>query len=364
MNLTCYAYKLPFAKPLVTSNRTYKNREGWILCLQEDNQQFIGEAAPLPGFSQEKMFDIKHNIEERNCEWKKLLHSKQPVTQLQGYYKKQTIPPSLQFALDSLAYQIEAYRNQSSVPNLLSNTPLDSSLAVNGLLSLMDDENTLSDAQNLVNAGFNTIKCKVGQNFKREKNGLQLIRKTFPKLNIRLDANQAWSSSEAENYLAELEPLRIQYCEEPLAQPTARTFKTLNNKNNIPLALDESLNRQENWQDLLPYCSVLVVKPMVVGSFQNLQNIQLKARKNQCELVLTSSLESSVGRGMVALLASGIGSKNYAHGLHTGHLLLQDTIPGYPVIKNGQIDLDTESAIIQANTQHLEELSTTIITAS
>ena len=364
MNLTCYAYKLPFIKPLITSSRSYKNREGWILCWEEINRLYIGEAAPLPGFSQEKMSDIKHAIEELSHDWKKILQAKQPVEQFQEYYQKQPIPPTLQFALDSLSYQIEAYQTQRRVTSLLSNASPASTVPVNGLLSLMNDKTTISDAQVLVDAGFDTVKCKVGQNFSQENKALQEIRKTFPKLNIRLDANQAWTFSEATSYLSELEPLKIQYCEEPLAQPSADHYQTLAKQTSIPLAIDESINQHNEWQPLLPYCSVLVIKPMMIGCFNKLKYIRRQAQEANCKLVLTSSLESSAGRCMVALLASVLGAKNYAHGLNTGRLLLQDTVPGHPTIKNGLIKLDHTLPIIQADPQHLEELSTTIITTS
>ena len=364
MKLSCYAYELPFSKPLVTSSRVYQNREGWILSWKEEGNYFWGEAAPLPGFSQESMSDINHKLTQYNLKWEKILQSEQPIEQFQIHYKTQGIPPSLQFALDSLAYQVEAYRNRQPVKKFLFDNFSSSSIPVNAVLSLADNDNILSNIQYLIDTGFNTLKCKIGQDFSREARMLKQIRKRYPTLNIRLDANQAWSLPDAIKHLSKLEALQIQYCEEPLEVPLADNFRELNEHINIPLALDESLAQKNDWQALLPYCSVLVIKPMVVGRFAALRDIRERAREYQCKRILTSSLESSIGRYMTALLATGLGSAGYAHGLNTGSLLLEDTIPGFPRVKHGKIQFDTDTLLPQTYLQRLEELSTTIITTS
>ncbi|WP_265766211.1 o-succinylbenzoate synthase [Fodinibius salsisoli] len=360
----CYSYRLPFKEPLKTSARTYNNREGWILCWEELGEYYVGEAAPLPGFIQTNMQDIGNYIQEHINLWVQLLKKEMPVEQFQQHYKAANIPPALQFALDSLAYQVEAQRTNALLEYFLFNNDITNSIAVNGLVSLMNKEHTLTAVRRLVDEGFQTIKCKVGKHFQREKAILSKIRAAFPNLLIRLDANQSWDISEAIDYLAELEPLNIEYCEEPLSTPTPSAFSTLNNKTSIPLALDESINSSDHWPALLPFVSVLVIKPMVIGNFRTLFNISQQSEKANRSLVFTSSLDSSIGRSMTALLASGLGAGGYAHGLNTGNLFSQDIHPNRPLIQQGHIQLDTGILPLKTDIKRLQTISTSTIKSS
>lgn len=364
MSLTCYKYQLPFNKPLTTSTRIYNNREGWIFCWEEAGKHYFGEAAPLPGFSVEGIQEIQTFIHQYIKEWTQLLKHQNPTQPLSNHYKEENLPPALQFVLDSLAYQLEAHRSHEPLTHRLFDASASSTIAVNGLVSLLDEKEVLGNIQALVKDGFQTIKCKIGQHFLREKENLTKIRATFPDLHIRLDANQAWELTKAIGYLSELEPLDIQYWEEPLAQPTPEYYCMLSQKTNISLALDESINTSASWEMLLPYASVLIIKPMLIGSFNRLLDIKRKADESNCALVFTSSLESSVGRGITALLASGLGSQQYAHGLSTGTRLAHDTIPDYPFIQQGCIQIDNQLLPIKADLMHLEHLSTKSITSS
>lgn len=364
MNLTCYEYQLPFKKPLTTSSRSYKNRRGWILCCEEAGSQYFGEAAPLPGFSTERMQEVQQFIHQHIDTWTQLLKKQKPILQLSKHYKEEKLTPALQFALDTLAYQLEAQRAQTTITNLLFDGSRRRFITVNGLISLVDKENALHNVQTLVTEGFRTIKCKVGQHFQQELENLLQIRTMFPELNIRLDANCAWEFAEAAEHLDALKSLDIQYCEEPLRNPTAEHLRSLNQKIPIPLALDETLNTSDRWPALLSHISVLVIKPMLIGSFNNLLDIKHKADESNCALVFTSSLESSIGRGMTALLASGMGTENYAHGLNTGNRLTRDTVPHRPLIQQGSIYIDKQTLPLKADKAHLENISISSITSS
>lgn len=349
---------------MVTSSRVYQNRSGWILCWQEADRLYFGEAAPLPGFSPEDMQDVQHLIRQHIDRWTQLLKEPDPTLMLAQHYKEENLPATLQFALDSLAYQFKAKRNGTTFSKLLFKDSTPPFIAVNGLISLLDDEETLVNIQSLIKEGFQTIKCKVGQHFQEELEKLTQIRKAFPRLNIRLDANGAWKLPKAIDYLDALAQLNIQYCEEPLTNPTVKNIRSLSQKMNIPLALDEILNTTEQWPSLLSYTSVLVIKPMLIGSFNKLLDIKRKADNQNCALVLTSSLESSIGRGIVALLASGLGTENYAHGLNTGKMLGHDTVPNRPLIQHGQIDFGKQMLPLEADKNHLKNISISSITSS
>src|SRR5699024_1817646 len=178
------------------------------------DKKWYAEAAPLPGFSTETTADIFDLAKSHGSRWKELLSEENPVALLSDYYLKKDLPASLKFALDSLAYQLEADHGQKApADRLFSNYAPE--VTVNSVVSLLQNRDVFGDIKKLITQQFNTLKCKIGTNQERELELLSTIRKQYPELNIRIDANRAWTFGEACSNLSALEPLDIEYCEEP-----------------------------------------------------------------------------------------------------------------------------------------------------
>lgn len=333
MSFKYVKYRLPFTSPLQTSKQTFEYREGFILEYTVDDFQYYGEAAPLPGYSKETPEEVRKTLGELKDEIANSLDTSNPLEKLQDFYKEEELQASLQFALDSIASQIEAKQNNSSLLDyLFPDAP--SKVPVNALGSLQSD-NFLKNTQQLIAEGFKTVKFKVGFNFDTEFKRLEKIRSEFPDLKIRLDANQSWSTEEALRYFQKLEPLNIEYCEEPLKEAIPENFELLHKHTQVPLALDESVSHLSYWPNLLPYTSYIILKPMLLGNFtKNIETKRLSDTHNN-KVVFTTSLESGVGRRITAILASGLGSSQTAHGLNTGKLLAEDIASDIAYISNG-----------------------------
>lgn len=338
MSITYYKYRLPFVRPLQTSKKTFEHREGLIIEYSTGNYFCYGEIAPLPGYSGETLDEVINTIDESQDVIESALNTVNSVDSLEGLYKKREWPTSLQFGLDSVAYQIQAYNEKSSLSDYLFTETMDK-IPVNALGSLQA-ETFLKDVQKKVAEGYRTIKFKVGVEFDTELKRLQSVRSEFPDLTIRLDANQAWSTETALRNFQELELLNIEYCEEPLKKATPENFELLSKHTEIPLALDECVSHVSYWPNLLPFTSYLILKPMLLGSFT--KNIETKrlANTHNNKAVFTTSLESGIGRTMTAILASGLGSPKTAHGLTTGNLLAQDLNSDVSYISNGAYHLN------------------------
>lgn len=345
MKLTCYTYTLPFSKPLQTSKQTFKHRRGFILSISIEKEfQFVGEVAPLPGFSPETHQSIQEILLAHQETLTKKLSNPNPVAKLREFYRDTEIPSSLQFGLDSLAYQLEAHKNNKSLLDYLFRDT-NPQIPVNTLVSLSQQEKeALDHIKRKIRSGFNTIKCKVGLHVEHELELLGTIRAQLPDLKIRVDANQAWNLEEALEYCNQLQLLDIEYCEEPLVSPTPENMERLSQNTPLPLALDETTTQHSYWPNLLPFTAFLIIKPMVVGSY--LKNIETKrlANTHNNKVVVTTSLESGVGRYFVNVMAAGLGSPNTAHGLSTGFLLSKDITAEKNVISDGFINLSSQSA--------------------
>ncbi|MEL7834828.1 o-succinylbenzoate synthase [Fodinibius sp. Rm-B-1B1-1] len=352
MTFNCFEYQLPFVTPLTTSNRTYAKRNGIILVYRTEQFEWYGEAAPLPGFSSEDIAEVKEKLITHKDHINNILSAGKPIQLLSKLYKRELIPASLQFGLDSLAYQIEAQNNnQRLVEHIFSE--YEEKIPVNALISLTDSS-ILSRIQENKENGYTTFKGKIGIDFDRELKLIKKIRSHFPDITIRLDANQAWSLDQAISFCNDLAPLNIEYCEEPLTDNTPENCETLSQNIPIPIALDESTTQHSYWPNLLPYTDYLILKPMVTGSFQKNFETKRLANTHNNKVVVTTSLEGSVGRYFSGILAAGIGSSQIAHGLSTRHLLKDDVLQDDSFVSNGYLAImDCKLGTIDFNRQQI-----------
>ncbi|MDZ7714702.1 MAG: hypothetical protein U5J95_00665 [Balneolaceae bacterium] len=119
MTITCYLYKIPFQNPFKTGKNIYKYREGIILELKKEGITAYGEAAPLPGFSSYSLNEVLTQLKEFQSEFKQLFQNRNPREVAVDFYHKNTIKPSLQFALDTLITDWMSQKHGQSLADFL-----------------------------------------------------------------------------------------------------------------------------------------------------------------------------------------------------------------------------------------------------
>lgn len=82
---------------------------------------------------------------------------------------------------------------------------------------------------------------------------------------------------------------------------------------------------------------VLVMKPMINGGLVACQAAARMARDAGVQVVVTTTLDSVVGRLGAAHLAAGVASPDLAQGLATGPWLSRDLVPDPVLIEGGQL---------------------------
>lgn len=359
MNFHCYKYQLPFQSPLQNSKKTFKNRAGFILEYTDKKVHCLAEAAPLPGYSLESLHEVEQFLFQHKDVIQSTLSAEDPVDSLNQFFKQSDKPlASAQFGLDSLAYQVAASRKKQSLQQYLFTDPKQN-IPVNALISLYS-ENLFDRIKKHLTEGFNTIKFKIGISFSDEFKTLQKIRAEFPDLTIRVDANQSWSIDEAQEHCVRLSTLNIEYCEEPLFNNTPKNLETLSRACDLPLALDESIIKKSYWPNLLPFTSYIILKPMLLGKIKTIFETKRFADTHDNKTIFTTSLESAIGRKITAVLASGLGSAESAHGLATGSLLAQDICSESNEIKNGSFDLGSDECNPGTSSHQIQQVTKSV----
>jgi len=95
-------------------------------------------------------------------------------------------------------------------------------------------------ARKYVDQGFKTIKIKLGVSAKYDIECPQAVREAIGyAINLRADANQAWNPMTAISQIRKLEPLDIQYVEQPVPRWDLDGLKRVTNAVNVPIAVCE-----------------------------------------------------------------------------------------------------------------------------
>jgi O-succinylbenzoate synthase len=173
--------------------------------------------------------------------------------------------------------------------------------------------------------GFSMLKIKVGiGHWQDEIAHLQHLSRCLPPgAKFRLDANAAWSETEAASFLLASTTLPVESLEEPLRQPDQTRLARLQRLAHYPIAIDESIHLIDDNFFHHPPVRRLMLKPARFGSLLTTMVIALRAQASGIECVVTSSLESNCGLLACAHLAAAI-APQAVHGLGTADWFMEN----------------------------------------
>ncbi|HEX5030566.1 MAG TPA: o-succinylbenzoate synthase [Candidatus Eisenbacteria bacterium] len=295
-------------------------RRGVILALEEEGgARGLGESAPLPGFGLETLpssiaalrLSSKYLLgmpRERYSDAVSDLHRLAPVV----------ASPCARHALDLALHDLMAQGATKSIAGLLGGLHSVDEVPVNGALPRLPREDLVAASLAAVAEGYRTLKLKVGgMAIQEDVARVRAVRDAVGReVRLRIDANRAWSETDATQALRALEDVGLEYCEEPTSDPEA--LARVKSAVGVPIAVDESVVDLASAERILDRADVLVLKPMAVGGLYPARAIAAMARERGVDVVVTGMLETPVGRRGALHLAASLGPSLYAHGLATG----------------------------------------------
>ena len=297
-------YALPLRRPWQTSQGEIGERQGRLLRLQTaDGLTGWGDCAPLPDFG------ISDDA-------------------------------AAAFAEETAHLDLVAQKAGLPLNAWLSGEPPVAQVAVNanGGTILTADRSTLDNA---AEAGFSIVKLKLGRlPLSDEIASLQRLVKDLPRgLQLRLDANRAWTYAEAQTFIGACRGLPVEGLEEPLAEPDSVALAKLQSIAAFPLAIDESIDLLDAHFFRHPPVRRIVIKPAREGGLLASMELALRARASGLEVIVSSGLESACGLLACAHLAAAV-APLAMHGLATADWFAADTGRA-PPIANGRLQLPT-----------------------
>ncbi len=264
---------------------------------EKENRKYIGECGLLKGLSVDDWESYENTLDGlcdslNNGDWNK-----------EGTLVEY---PSICFGLEILKREINATNPFELFPSDFTRNEIP--IPINGLVWMGEKSFMLEQIRDKLEQSFNCIKLKIGAiNFDEELSLLQYIRREFSadEIEIRVDANGAFTIDEAMVKLNRLSELDIHSIEQPIRQGQYETMAELCKKTPLPIALDEELigvHTREEKKKMLEQINpqYIILKPSLIGGFKSSEEWIDLAEGMGIGWWATSALESNIGLNAIS----------------------------------------------------------------
>jgi O-succinylbenzoate synthase len=323
-----------FKRPSGTSRGVLTEKDTYFLILEAIGKQGIGECGLLKGLSIDDVPEYEAILEEL-CN--QLNNNTLDSTLISNF-------PSLQMGLEMAQESLKA-----DSPFLLYPSDFTKSISpipINGLVWMGEFDFMQAQIEEKLTQGFRCVKLKIGAlDFSKELLLLEQIRKHFTaqQIEIRVDANGAFSPESALDKLKILAQFELHSIEQPIAAGQHEQMRVLCEQSPLSIALDEeligvsSMQKEALLDKIRP--QYIILKPSLLGGFAaSLEWIQL-AEARQIGWWVTSALESNIGLNAIAQWTATL-TTDKPQGLGTGGLYTNN-IPSPLVVENGYLRYDS-----------------------
>ena len=319
-----------FKQPAGTSRGVYTRRHSYFLTVTDDARPWIkgfGECATLPDLSCDAIPEYE-TILRQLCKTVETL-GKIPYDILRPY-------PSILFGLETAFAQLEAHGS-----TMLFDTPFgrgEVGIRINGLVWMGSFDEMYQRIETKLQQGFHCVKLKIGAiDFDKELELIRHIRESFSKkqIELRVDANGAFTPNNAQQRLETLAKYDIHSIEQPIKQHQWKAMARLCAVSPLPIALDEELigvNVKSMKADLLDTIQpqYIILKPSLHGGMYGTEEWIQLAEERGIGSWMTSALESNVGLNAIAHFCAKVYGSHITtpQGLGTGQLFTDNiTMP-------------------------------------
>jgi len=329
MTATYKQYILQFKQPSGTSRGILTQKETWFIVITNNNKRGIGECGMFRGLS----IDDRPDFEDK-LKWV----CKNITKGLDDLMNELAEFPAIQFGLEMAFLSLRSEDEFVLFPSAFTQGV--ASIPINGLIWMGDAPFMKQQIKSKIEAGFSCIKLKIGAiDFKTELKLLKSIRDEFSvkEIELRVDANGAFTKTEALEKLKQLSQFNLHSIEQPIKQGQVDDMARLCEQTPLPIALDEELigitsvtKKEELLQTINP--QYIILKPSLVGGFKRSEEWIKIAEKQHIKWWITSALESNIGLNAIAQWTYTLKNR-MPQGLGTGSIFTNNFVSPLQVEK-------------------------------
>lgn len=307
----CYKRPIPTSRGELTSMPTFFLR---LSRRQTPEKAGWGECAPIPLLSVDDRPDYQSKV-QMICQ------------QINAGAAPDSLDldetPSVAFGLEMALLDLEnGGRQRLFASDFLRGKPL----ATHGLIWMDTIDGVLKQVETKLEQGYRVLKMKVGALPLQQEYGiLQAVRRYHAErdVEIRLDANGAFSPEDALDVLHEFAAFDIAFLEQPIRAGQWDAMAAICARSPIAIGLDEELIgvsaalRRSLLDQIRP--QHVILKPRLLGGFSACEGWMRVAEETGCTWWINSLLESNVGLNALCQWTAHWDDRRI-HGLGTGQL--------------------------------------------
>ncbi len=329
MKVETHEFSLPLESPLDTAHGPIEHRKGILIRIEDGDDVGIGEATPLPGWT-ESLPACRAAI----------AHVDDPESILPSLESTPAARHGFALALADM----QAKRADQPLYRYLDGPDHIEAVPANATIGDCSRIETVAAVKDAVDAGFECVKVKIGaRSVADDVARLRAVRESVGEdVELRADANGGWSRAQAREAFHKLDPLHIAYVEQPLLADDIEGLADLRGRS-VGVAVDESI-AETSVETVLDAgaADVLICKPMVLGGPDTVVEIAERARNEGVTPVVTTTIDGVVARTAAIHVAAAIPDRP-ACGLATGTLLGRDLGPDRTRLVDGSVSVPQAS---------------------
>lgn len=323
-------YEIGLRRTLATAVGSLRRRQGVILRLVDAAGRVgYGEASPAEWLGGETLATARAVLDEAETLVGEELEA---LPALVDAWSERSAAAAC--ALDTARLDLETQERGLLLTELLGGRARP--IPVSALIGGHTPGDLAAMTRDLAGAGYRCVKIKVGADtFEGDAARVAAVREAGgPELVIRLDANRAWTLEQAHRALEALAPHRPAFVEEPLRDGgRPEEWRVLRERHGVPLAVDESAIDAATVRHFGGAADGAIVKAVRVGGPTASMLVGAEARRLGMRVIVTDSVESSVGRAVAVHLAAALHEHDDAVGLGGAFLLAEDPLPLQPAAR-------------------------------
>ena len=310
---------LSFSRPIGTSRGILLEKPTWYILLKNTvtgQLKGIGECSTIQGLSIDNLAEIEKKLDEVCADISAGTFS---------FSKNLNNFPCIEFGIEMAFKDLEHSESGILYPSTF--TEGNKGIEINGLIWMGKKDFMREQIKEKLANNYSCIKLKIGAlDFQKECSLIEDLRAHFncDVLEIRVDANGAFSADEALEKLNILAQYDLHSIEQPIKSNQWQIMAELCKKSPIPIALDEELIgiidksiKEDLLSTIKPH--YIILKPSLLGGFRKTQEWIDLAQQKSISWWITSALESNIGLNAIAQWTATLNT-TMPQGLGTGNI--------------------------------------------
>ncbi len=178
-------------------------------------------------------------------------------------------------------------------------------------IGIMDTNRAVNKAVKYIEKGVEILKIKIGTDPHADIERVRAIRRAVGSdIELRLDANQGYTVKQAIRVLRMLEPIEIEFCEQPVHWRNLDGMREVRRKTEIPIMADESVHSIYDVIEIIKReaADMVNIKLMKSGGIRNAVKIAnlCEAAGIQCQIGCMSETQIAISAGLNLALSLDI----------------------------------------------------------